>query len=332
MTLLLASSCFAACNLADLSDLEEASIGIIGGADGPTAVFVANGSKNESVPSKATPDDVDTTPPLALSNPMKEYEAPDFYNEAGFGISHLPTFSEEQVIENIFLINNTVADIRFDLPDKNTSLTLRVAKADEDLGDISGVYTSFDTESKATVCGVPDVTVKKSQTTALALWQYDGFAYSLYCICDTAKEFDALLENAILYTMVSETQSLPVLAMVNTGTDESRGIIPTADYELDLYGDNSTEHKEFQSFTVIHADTDVKICSVSFDDDGNMTLSPIGQLKTPKDDYTIRIYDTIPEGMPRIALELSSGNDTATVYMTYDGRGERPTFPVYAEE
>ncbi len=319
------------CNIASLSDGEQSAIGIIGGADGPTSIFVTNGESSGSLTLEN-----DKTATVSLSNPLTGYEKPDFLEKAGFCVTHLPSFADDQIIKNIFLINDTIAEIRFELPSEKTNITLRIVKqsleADAQIEDISGVYNTFESESVKTVGGVSGVTIKTSEKQTLALWNYDGFTYSFYAIGNPLESFEKKLEQAVLYTLVSEQEYLPVLAIVNTAVGEGRGTVPNPDYS---YGDDDSEqsiYNEYQSFIVKESGSTVEICDVEFSEDGKASLQVLETVVTDKNDFCIRINGMIPEGLPRYAVKVTCGDKSAVTYVSYDGRGEKPTFAVYAGE
>ena len=272
---------------------------------------------------------------VQLKNPLREKDNLDFTKEAGFAVNYLPTGDNDNLaVTDIFYIDGTgIAEIRMNSVDEAV-YTYRISMLTDD--DISGVYTDFDSSETLTVCGVEGVKLSVSDSSQLALWSYDDFSYSLYSEECTEEEFRDTLDNLILYTMVDRDEK-KLLGILNTNYDGSRGPVPEPDKEYDFggYGDGEDHGVipyEFESIIVPEEGSYITVCKFDFKEDGTEYLTEIDSLSATKDFFCVRIGDMIPETMPYYAVEVYNGRYVGTAYISYDGRGERPTFPIYADE
>ena len=269
---------------------------------------------------------------VQLKNPLKSKDNLDFTEEAGFAVNFLPT--GDCLVTDIYYIDGTgIAEIRMNSVDEAV-YTYRISMLTDE--GISGVYTSFDSTETLTVCGVEGVKFSVSDSSQLAEWSYDDFSYSLYSEECTEEEFRDTLDNLILYTMVDRDEK-KLLGILNTNYDGLRGPVPEPDKEYDFggYGDGEDHGVipyEFESIIVPEEGSYITVCKFDFKEDGTEYLTEIDSLSATKDYFCVRIGDMIPETMPYYAVEVYNGRYVGTAYISYDGRGERPTFPIYADE
>lgn len=270
---------------------------------------------------------------LQLKNPLKRKDNLNFVEEAGFAVNYLPTDDNLAVDEIYFIEGTGIAEIRMGTVDEAV-FTYRIAV--ETAEDISGVYNSSASEETLTVCGVEEVKISQFDTNYLARWNYDGFSYSLYAECCAEDEFRGTLDKLILYTMV-DTEEQRLLGILHTGYDKSRGPVPEADAEFDYggYGDGEDHGVipyEFESVIAVNEGSYVSVNLAYFGEDGTVYSDEIDSAVASKDFFCVRIGDFIPETMPTYTVDVYYDRYVGTAYIMYDGRGERPTFPIYADE
>ena len=270
---------------------------------------------------------------LQIANPLKKKDNLSFVEEAGFAVNYLPT-GDGLVVDEIYFIDGTgIAEIRMGT-ETEAVFTYRIAV--ENGEDISGVYNSSASEETLTVCGIEGVKISQFDTNYLARWNYDGFSYSLYAECCAEDEFRDTLDKLILYTMVDSEEQV-LLGILHTGYDESRGPVPEADAEFDYggYGDGEDHGVipyEFESVIAVNEGSYVSVNLSYFGEDGTVYSDEIDSAVANKDFFCVRIGDFIPEAMPTYTVDVYYDRYVGTAYIMYDGRGERPTFPIYADE
>lgn len=290
--LLVSTSTLASCS-------KDTTIGIIGGADGPTSIVIGG-----TVPESSN---------VQIPNPVKIYDSLDFNKESEFVIAHLPN---AMVVNKILLINGNLASLEVDY--NGISATYRIAS--DNAEEISGVYYEFDSEETKIVAGVSDVSVKSYELGCLAEWSYDGYKYSLNAQTSDKEAFERMLEETILYTAVVSNK-INAVGFLNTSNTE---LAPKADA---VWLDETSQ--EYQSVIAFNKSAVITLYRTDFDEEGNASFKKLEQYTADKDDFCLRVYGEVPETIPKYAVTIEDNGVVAMHYISYDGRGERPTFIIF---